>query len=86
MMKGLRGSDLGIVGIVILGSMALLLAFMTILISGDAEVVKAALSIGGVAAAAVSGLVGYIGGYHQGQREGAEKAPNKPRASIEGGN
>jgi len=74
----MRGSDLGIIGIILLGAMALVLAFATIVVSKDPEVIKAALGIAGVTAAAVSGLVGYIGVYHVGKNDGNNVAPEKP--------
>jgi len=83
--RDLRGSDLAIQWIGKLGSMALILAFATILTSKDPEVFKAALIIAGVAGTAVGGLIGYIGGYHAGQRAGKEELLGQPRASIIGG-
>ncbi len=60
----MRGSDLGILGIVILGSLALFLAFITMLVNRDAEVIKGALVVAGVAGSAISGLTGFIAGAH----------------------
>ena len=77
----MRGSDLGIVWIGILCGLALLLAFATVLVNHDAEVVRAALVIGGIASTGVGGLVGYIGGYHAGKAEGANQVPDKPTVS-----
>jgi membrane protein DedA with SNARE-associated domain len=74
----MRGSDLAVYWIGVLGSLALVLAFVTILISKDAEVIKGALIIAGIAGTAVGGLIGYIGGYHSGQKTGTDKVPEVP--------
>ncbi len=74
-----HGSDLGIWGIIILGSLALALAIIVLLVSKDPEAIKAALVVAGVAGSAVSGLTGFIAGAHQtGQTPNTDAKPGTP--------
>ena len=72
----MRGSDLGVLCIGILGGLALLLAFITMIVSNDAEVLKGALTVAGVAGSAISGLTGFIAGAHLNPKSEVQTTPD----------
>ena len=65
----MRGSDLGVLGIIIMGCLALILSILVLLISKDPEVIKAALVIAAISGSSVTTLGGFIGGYHMGKSD-----------------
>jgi hypothetical protein len=69
----MRATDLAILGIIIMGCLALAGSLITIMVNGltvrDPDVFKSSLVIAAISGSAVSGLVGYIGGYHAGKAD-----------------
>jgi hypothetical protein len=84
----MRATQIAIIGIIIMGTAALVLSLGVILANAltakDAEVYKSCLIVTAVAGSAVSGLTGFISGYHAGAH-GASPVPETPTGSINEG-